>query len=257
MSARDRSRPWRQVRHQRHWRRLELGRWAWRGNTWRRSTSRRDTSGWRQADGCRWRRDQRPLRAGRRALGRCDGRRRGGLVSPKLLVVGDLLVGVQQGDLGRGQFVEHALREVGVLAEGQRADEGHPLFSGIRDGFEIVLERLQTEELIVVQRAFRRADTQPFPIGVERLVHDGPAASELATTKLACDYRRSRRDWQARKGCAEAMAPATTGLAARCSTQVTGCEPPPSPACPAGADSLAGQEAGPTTILVVAGPLPP
>ena len=84
---------------------------------------------------------------------------------------------VQQAQLCRGQFVEQLLRLRGELAARKFAHMGVHRPVMLADFGRIVFERLQPQQLVVVERAGRFSDFQPVAINVERLGHSGEQLS--------------------------------------------------------------------------------
>ena len=86
--------------------------------------------------------------AGRLGSGRGRSRRRGwsrlGRVpGPQRRVVCRPLVGLEQAELGGRNLVQQLLRQLGVLARGQRTQMGHPGVGGRLDHVRIALERIE------------------------------------------------------------------------------------------------------------------
>ena len=81
---------------------------------------------------------------------------------------------MEQGNPGRGDFVENLLGQGPVLSRLQGPQMRHPLIAGVLDGLQLVLEHPDPEQPVQVGRLLFRRDPEPGVVRIEgagRRVH--------------------------------------------------------------------------------------
>jgi len=88
-------------------------------------------------------------------------------------VVGGLANRIRQADLRRIELVEQPPPLTQMPARSDLADLGHPHVGRVGNHFRVALEKLDTQQTVVVRRPGRVPNIQPFQVRIERIFHSG------------------------------------------------------------------------------------